>query len=104
VTSEILHHRGTTVVRRVRLEPREALPWHRDPHHRVTVVLAGDELAIEFQDGGKTFKVPVEPGQVDWDEPSDRVHRAVNTGPGTYEEVTVFFLDDPHAEPQPPAG
>lgn len=101
MSSEVLFHRETTLVRRVRLEPGEALPWHRDPFHRVTVVLAGQELTIEFQDGGESLTVPVAPGLVDWDEPSDRVHRAVNAGAGRYEEVTVFFLDRPDAAPQP---
>ena len=101
MSSEVLFHRGTTLVRRVRLEPGEALPWHRDPFHRVTVVLAGQELAIEFQDGSDSASVPVAPGQVDWDKPSERVHRAVNAGTGLYEEVTVFFLGRPDAAPQP---
>ena len=48
---EVLQHRGTTLVRRLRLEPGEATPWHRDPYHRVTVVLRGEGLAIEFRDG-----------------------------------------------------
>ncbi len=42
-------------------------------------------------------------GQVDWDGPTDRVHRAVNVGTTPYEEVTVFFLNHPDALPQPPA-
>jgi quercetin dioxygenase-like cupin family protein len=40
-------HQGTTVVRRLRLAPGEAMPWHRDPFHRVAVVLSGDLLSIE---------------------------------------------------------
>jgi hypothetical protein len=32
-------------------------------------------------------------GQVDWTEPSERVHRAVNIGQQPYEEVTIFFVD-----------
>lgn len=47
---EVLHHRGNYLVRRQRLEPGEATPWHRDPFHRVTVVLSGDLLNIEFRD------------------------------------------------------
>src|SRR2546427_6329816 len=39
---QVLHHRGNYLVRRQRLAPGEATPWHRDPFHRVTVVLAGD--------------------------------------------------------------
>jgi quercetin dioxygenase-like cupin family protein len=32
---EVLHHRGNYLVRRQRLAPGEASPWHRDPFHRV---------------------------------------------------------------------
>src|SRR4030095_482 len=103
MTNQILHHRGTTLVRRLRLEPGEAMPWHRDPFHRVTVVLAGDVLAIEARDGSMLARFEVTPGQVDWDEPGDRVHRGVNVGSVPYEEVTVFLLDRPDAVPQPEA-
>ena len=103
MSEELLFQRGTTLVRRLRLAPGEAMPWHRDPFHRVTVTLAGDELAIEYRDGTELVRFPVEPGRADWDEPTDRVHRGVNLGAQPYEEVTVFFLDRPDAEPQPVA-
>ena len=102
MSEEILLDRGTTRVRRMRLEPGEAMPWHVDPFHRVTVVLNGNSLTIEGRDGGTT-DVKVTPGQVDWDEPSDRPHRGVNSGTTLYEEVTIFFLDRPGALHQPPA-
>ena len=98
---EVLFHRGTTLVRRQRLVPGEATPWHRDPFHRVSVVMSGDVLATEYRDGSESLRVPVTPGQVDWDEPSTRIHRAVNIGLKSFEEVTVFFLDRPDAVPQP---
>ena len=40
-------------------------------------------------------------GQVDWDAPTERAHRASNPGTTTYEEVTIFFLDRADAVPQP---
>jgi quercetin dioxygenase-like cupin family protein len=98
---EVLHHRGKYLVRRQRLAPGEATPWHRDPHHRVTVVLSGDLLSIEFREGGESVTWKVTPGEVDWSEPSDRVHRAVNVGREVFEEVVTFFLDRADAEPQP---
>ena len=98
---EILHHRGNYLVRRQRLAPGQATPWHRDPFHRVTVVLSGDLLHIEFRDGGETLPWQMTVGEVDWIEPSDRVHRAVNVGKEAFEEVTTFFLDHPNADPQP---
>ncbi len=101
---DVLFHRGTTVVRRLRLAPGEAMPWHRDPYHRVTVVLHGDALAIEYRDGGASERIEITPEQVDWDEPTERVHRGVNVGTQPYEEITVFFLDRPDAVPQPTDG
>jgi len=100
-SQQVLHHRGNILVRRQRLAPGEASPWHRDPYHRVTVVLSGDALAIEFRDGAVTQTWKVTAGEVDWSEPSDRVHRAVNVGKEVFEEVVTFFLDSPDAVPQP---
>jgi quercetin dioxygenase-like cupin family protein len=98
---EVLHHRGNYLVRRQRLAPGEATPWHRDPFHRVTVVLSGDLLRIEFRDGKEILPWKVTVGEVDWSEPTDRVHRAVNVGKEVFEEVVTFFLDRPDAVPQP---
>jgi quercetin dioxygenase-like cupin family protein len=100
VAEEELFRRGTILVRRLSLSPGEAMPWHRDPFHRVSVVLAGDLLAIEDRDGERR-RFTVTPGQVEWDEPSDRVHRGVNVGAQPYEEIAVFFLDRPDAVAQP---
>ena len=101
MSDEILFKRGTTLVRRMRLAPGEAMPWHHDPFHRVTVVLHGNEIAIEYRDGSESQRFAVTPGQVDWDEPTDRIHRGVNVGHVPYEEVTVFFLNEPEDVPQP---
>jgi hypothetical protein len=101
MVEETLHHRGTTLVRRLILAPGEATRWHRDPFHRVSVVFKGEALSIEFRDGGASVRVAVTPGQVDWDEPGDRIHRAVNVGGIPYEEVTIFFLAHPDDVPQP---
>lgn len=104
MTDEVLFERGTIHVRRLRLAPGESMPWHRDPFHRVTVVLRGEALAIEYRDGAERQRFEVTPGQVDWDEPTDRVHRGVNVGEQPYEEITVFLLDRPGAVPQPSEG
>jgi len=98
---QVLHHRGNYLVRRQRLAPGEATPWHHDPFHRLTVVLSGDLLNIEFRDGGETVPWKITVGEVDWVEPSERVHRAVNVGKEVFEEVVTFFLDRPDAVPQP---
>lgn len=101
MSEEILHQRGTILVRRLHLAPGEAMPWHRDLFHRVTVILRGEAIAIEYREEGENHRFEVTPGQVDWDEPTDRIHRGVNIGGQPYEEVTVFFLDAPGAVPQP---
>jgi hypothetical protein len=51
--------------------------------------------------GGEIQSWKITVGEVDWSEPSDRVHRAVNAGNEVFEEVVIFFLDHPEAEPQP---
>ena len=91
-------------MRRLLLAPGEAMPWHRDPYHRVTVVLRGSALAIEYRDGGERLELEFVPGHADWDEPTDRVHRGVNIGADPYEEVAIFFLDHPDAVAQPTDG
>ena len=88
---EILFQHGTTMVRRLRLAPGEAMPWHRDPFQRAAIVLSGDAFAIEYRDRNESQRVEVTPGQVEWEEPSARVHRAVNVGQHPYEQVTVFL-------------
>lgn len=104
MVEETLHRRGTTLVRRMRLAPGETTPWHRDPFPRVTVVLTGDALAIEYRDGSPRDHFKLTPGQVDWDEPTERIHRGVNVGAQPYEEIAVFLLDRPDAIPQPHEG
>ena len=104
MAEEELIRRDTVLVRRLRLEPGEAMHWHTDPFHRVTVVLAGERLAIETRDGSELARFEVTPGQVGWDEPSESVHRGVNVGSTPYEEVTIFFLDRSGAVPQPAEG
>ncbi|HEY8550334.1 MAG TPA: hypothetical protein VIL35_10290 [Vicinamibacterales bacterium] len=102
--TEIITRRDDLLVRRLVLEPGEAMPWHTDVCHRVTVVVRGDLLRIEFRDDGDEQRVPVTPGMVDWDRPEPRVHRGVNAGTQTYEEVVIFFLPSPGADPQPRAS
>jgi len=92
---------GKVLVRRQRLAVSETGPWHIDVCDRVTVVLSGEALAIEYRDGGAADHITVTPGQADWDEPALRPHRAVNIGTTPYEEVTIFFIDASGEDPQP---
>jgi len=100
---EVLHRRGNYLVRRLHLAPGEATAWHRDPFERVSVVVSGDHLEIEFRDGSQTQPWIMTAGEVNWLEPSEQIHRAVNVGGKVFEEVTTFFLDRPDAVPQPEA-
>lgn len=99
--SEILTRRDDLVIRRLVLEPGDAMPWHTDPCRRFTVVVRGDRLAIEYKGTEEHVAIPVHPGMVGWDEPESRVHRGVNAGSGAYEEVVIFFLEHPGADHQP---
>ena len=52
-------------------------------------------LIPEFQNFITTPTSPlserVKRGQVGWDKPLNRTHRAVNIGPEPYEEITIFY-------------
>jgi len=63
--------------------------------------MRGDLLAIEYRDGAPSQRVEVVPGQVEWEQPGVRVHRAVNVGRQPYEQITIFLLDRRDAVPQP---
>ncbi len=98
---EVITQRDDLLIRRQTLEPGEALPWHVDLCHRFTVVVRGEQLGIEFRETGEIASIPVHPGMADWDAPEPRVHRGINAGSTTYEEVVMFFLDAPGMDPQP---
>ena len=89
------------VIRRLVLEPGGSTGWHVDRCRRFTVVVRGEQIAIEYRDTGERILVDVHPGLADWEEPTARVHRAVNTGRSPYEEVVTFLVDAPGREPQP---
>lgn len=102
--SETITQRTDLIIRRHILEPGEALPWHTDRCHRFTVVVTGEALSIEYRDTGEVKTFPIYAGMADWDEPQTRVHRGINTGSVTFEEVIMFFIEEPGMEPQPEAG
>jgi hypothetical protein len=62
------------------------------PISKSGVVLGGDLLSIEYRDGGENQCIEVTPGEVDWEEPTERVHHEVNVGSQPYEQITVFLL------------
>lgn len=98
---EVITDRPDLLIRRLRLEPGEATPWHTDPCERFTVVVSGDRLRIEFAaDGMDPIDEQVHPGLAGWDAPEPAVHRAVNCGSTTYEEVVTFYRKQ-HEDPQP---
>ncbi|MBI1256830.1 MAG: hypothetical protein GC204_05120 [Chloroflexi bacterium] len=98
---EVITKRDDLLIRRQILEPGEALPWHVDLCHRFSVVVRGDQLQIEFRETGETDTFPVHAGMADWDAPQAQVHRGINVGTTTYEEVVMFFLEPPGIDPQP---
>jgi quercetin dioxygenase-like cupin family protein len=103
MSEEILYEKGHVLVRRAILEPGESSEWHTDACDRVTTIVSGDRLAIEFRDSGNLQEFDVRIGQVGWDEPTSEVHKAINIGRQRYEEVVIFFLSEPGQDPQPKA-
>ena len=98
---EVITRRDDLLIRRQILEPGEALPWHVDLCHRFSVVVRGERLHIEFRETGEIVTVEVHPGTADWDAPESRVHREINAGTTTYEEVVTFYLPSSGIDPQP---
>lgn len=98
---EIISREPGILVRRLVLEPGEAMPWHTDPCRRLSVVVGGERLDIEYRSTGARIPVEVTPGMAEWDDPEPAEHRGVNTGSVPYEEVVVFLLPAESADPQP---
>mgnify|MGYP001222760245 CR=1 FL=1 len=98
---ELITQEPGLVTRRLVLEPGEAMPWHVDPCRRFSVVVRGEHLTIEYRRDGRTIPIVVVPGMAEWDDPEPEEHRGVNTGSVPYEEVVIFFLPHPGADPQP---
>ena len=101
--SETISQRTDLVIRRHILEPGEALPWHSDLCHRFSVVIRGEAIAIEYRDSKEIETITVYAGLADWDAPQPKVHRAINIGKISFEEIIIFFIDKPGMEPQPEA-
>ncbi|HMN31641.1 MAG TPA: hypothetical protein PKE45_26065 [Caldilineaceae bacterium] len=101
--SETISQGENVLIRRHVLQPGEALPWHTDLCHRVSVIVQGDALRIEYRESGQVESFPVYPGLAEWDAPEPKVHRGVNSGQVPYEEVVIFFLSETSMEPQPEA-
>lgn len=101
---EVITERDDLLIRRLALEPGEATPWHTDTCHRFSVVIRGERLAIEYHGTGERDAVDVAPGEAGWDAPEPRLHRAVNVGTGTFEEVVSFYRKPAGIDPQPGLG
>lgn len=98
---EVITERNDLLIRRQLLEPGEATPWHSDACHRFSVVIRGARLAIEYRDSGDREEFDAMPGEAGWDAPEPRIHRAVNLGADTFEEVVTFYREPPGIDPQP---
>ena len=99
--TDVLTDTPALLIRRLCLDPGEAMYWHVDICRRFSVVVSGSLLGIEFEDSGEVIEIPVNPGLAGWDEPEQRRHRAINLGDTPYEEVVTFYRNTPSEEPQP---
>ena len=66
-----------------------------------TVIVSGDKLGIEFRDQVERAKIDVVSGTGVWDEPEERLHRAVNIGSVDYVEIVTFYRENASIVPQP---
>lgn len=71
--TEIITKRDDLTIRRLPLEPGEAMPWCTDSCNRFTVAVRGEQLRIEFQDTDEHTLVPVYSSMTDWDKPDHAV-------------------------------
>jgi hypothetical protein len=100
---EMITERDDLLIRRLILDPGEPMFWHIDACHRFSVVVRGSQLAIEYKDSGEVLEFEVYPGMAGWETPEERVHRAINKGNDTYEEVVTFYRSGSDIDPQPTA-
>jgi hypothetical protein len=98
---DVVLQRPDIAIRRLVLEPGEAMPWHIDPCRRFSIAVRGEQLTIEDHATRQLQVIPVQPGLAGWDEPSTQVHRALNTGVSVYEEFVVFLIDPAGIDYQP---
>ncbi len=89
------------VVRKMTLLPGEKTIWHSDSCRRLSVVVSGSRLGIEYRASGQITEFELTTGSVDWDDPQPEVHRAINLGDHSYIEVVTFFRDNETVDPQP---
>lgn len=101
MTSDIITDEPDLLIRRTILEPGEASHWHRDPCRRFTVVVRGGRLLIEYRGSDETTEVTAASGEAGWEAPQQAVHRAVNIGTDTFEEVVTFYRATAGQDPQP---
>ena len=50
---ETIGKRDNIVIRRMILEPGEKMPWHVDPFKRISTVVRGEALRIEYLDNAE---------------------------------------------------
>jgi hypothetical protein len=65
--------------------------------------MSGELICIEYRDWREIQGIEVYPELADSDAPQSQVHRGINAGTVPFEEVIVFFIDEPGMEPQPEA-
>jgi len=98
---ETITDRDDLVIWKMTLSPGEAGYWHTDSCSRFTVIVSGDKLGIEFRDQVERVEIDVVSGTSGWDEPEERVHRAVNIGSVDYVEIVTFYRENASIVPQP---
>jgi len=71
------------------VDPGEASPWHLHERDYVTIVVEGEALVAQFEDGTRERRT-YEPGDVNFTG-EHRVHRVVNDTETRYKNVLIEF-------------
>ena len=87
VASTVLFENESVKIWNLVVDPGESSAWHMHPRDYITVVVEGEGLIVEYEDGEKQEN-PSEPGR--WRFHGEhRVHRVINNTGSRYKNVLI---------------
>ena len=95
VATELLFENDHVKVWEMLLEPGESSDFHRHDFEYFFVVLEGESIDADFENG-KSIRIPVEEGKVIYVPPGN-TETAVNRSGVRYREILVELKDRPRA-------
>ncbi len=87
IASVVLFENERVKIWNLIVEPGQASPWHLHQRDYITVVLEGEGLVVEYEDG-TTEDSPAYVGRWRFHD-KHRVHRVVNNRPTRYKNILI---------------